>query len=124
MKNPEEFNEITEADAVIKPDCGFPFHWVIVPQKNGEDMVLGAGKMDGIVCSKAELFQWVSRQFAMEEAMQKGKQATQPQATSKEQIEFIKKAIEEGLEVLKGVSSKNNKIAKEFKIWKTKTFKT
>jgi hypothetical protein len=132
MIKKEEFNEITESDAVVEPDSAFPFHWVIVPQKNGKDMVLGAGKMDGIVCSKEELFQWVARQFAIEKAMQTGmEKAIQqskatpqiPQITSKEQVEFIKKAIEEGLELLKDVSGKDDKTAKEFKLWKTKTFK-
>lgn len=125
MIKKEEFNEITESDTAIKPDSAFPFHWVIVPQKSGQDMVLGAGKMDGIVCSKAELFQWVARQFALEKAMsnemeQAIRKEPQPQ-TSKEQVEFIKKAIEEGLEVLKEVYGEN---AKEFKLWKTKTFKS
>jgi hypothetical protein len=125
MIKKEEFSEITESDAVVQPDGAFPFHWVIVPQKNGKDMVLGAGKMDGIVCSKEELFQWVARQFAMEKAMQMGMEKPKEvqQITSREQVEFIKKAIEEGLEVLKEVSSKDEKVAKDFKLWKTKTLK-
>lgn len=128
MIKKEEFSEITESDAVVEPDSAFPFHWVIVPQKNGKDMVLGAGKMDGIVCSKEELFQWVARQFAIEKAMQMGMPSMQKpkevqQVTSREQVEFIKKAIEEGLEVLKEVSSKDEKVAKDFKLWKTKTLK-
>lgn len=120
----QELEEYTEENVSLAPDSAFPFWWIIVKQKNGKEMAVGAGKMEGLVCSKEELYQWVEKQFELEKTMSQGVKSFQPQSTSQDQIEFIKKAIEEGLDTLEQVLSKNKDMAKEFKLWKTKTFKT
>ena len=124
MKKESEMDiELPEGAVSILPDSAFPFWWILI-ERDGKEIAIGAGKMDGLVCSKEELYKWTANQFAMEAAMQiqPSMQLAQP-IRNEGQIEFIKKAIEEGMEVLKEVASKNTNTAKEFKLWKTKTFK-
>ena len=99
----------------IKPDSAFPFYWIIIENKNIDPMkqkVIGVGNMEGIVCEKKELLDWVSFQFNTEAQSKKVK------ATSIGQVEFLKKAVEEGIDVLNELSEKNNKLAQEIENWK------
>lgn len=59
----------------LLPDSAYSFWWVKVPTKKG-NMVLGAGLMEGIVCTENELHEWVSQQFRMESKERGGKCTT------------------------------------------------
>jgi len=107
----------------LLPDSGFGFWWVKVPVKKGTK-IIGAGMMDGIVCKEEELHEWVSQQFAAECNQRGGKyynfRSSNPliNGSSSNQVEFLKKAVEEGIEVLGNLTSTNKDLNKDIENWK------
>lgn len=106
----------------LQPDSAFPFSWFIISGKTAvEQKVIGMGQMDGVMCKKQELFDWVGQQFAAEQSS--GYIKLNAMQQTQDQIDIIKRAVEEGLEVLEQVSSHNNKLSKEIRDWKKELLK-